>query len=248
MAKPWLYSAKIWHARYQPHEHSFSYDGFFICFPLREKATLKSKFFSVNRFNIFSYHDKDHGDGGELIAFLTGLCATRPLATDYVEILTMPRVLGYVFNPVSFIFFYNQHRDLMQVICEVNNTFGERHYYYLASEDNQKISEETELHTQKLLHVSPFFPVSGEYTFNFRITPSKKNICIDYYDNTILQLKTSLNGQAQILSDNSLFKTLLHLGWATLGVVIKIHWQAIKLWRKKTHFFHKPIPPKERVS
>jgi hypothetical protein len=156
--------------------------------------------------------------------------------------------MGYVFNPVSFWFCHNQQHQLGAVLCEVNNTFGERHYYLLHNADLSPITEHQTLCSQKVFHVSPFYPVDGEYKFQFKLKENQRYISIDYFKNNTLNLKTAISGKAISLRDRHLLTTFLSMGFATVMVVYKIHWQALKLWIKGATFHKKPSPPKSEIT
>lgn len=250
MNKPWLYRGTIAHNRLLPKKHSFSYPAFFICFPLDEKQKLRSTFFSVNRFNLFSYYESDHGDGGDGEKWARKILQESGVfnATGCIEILTLPRMLGFVFNPVSFWFCHNEEKSLKAIICEVKNTFGERHYYLLTADNGDDIHDNSALTTRKVFHVSPFFEVKGHYHFKFIKSGLLRTASIDYLENEQLLLKTALTGKAQALTDHHLLALLLSLGWFTVMVVIRIHWQALKLWLKGISFHRKPAAPLKEMS
>ncbi|MDF2445227.1 MAG: hypothetical protein K0S46_463 [Moraxellaceae bacterium] len=249
MARSWLFRGKVVHTRLAPRRHGFDYPAFFLCFPMRAKAALKSRLFSLNRFNLFSYHDADHGDGGDGEAWARNLLRRHGVQADGdIWLHTLPRMLGFVFNPVSFWLCHDSRNELRAVIAEVNNTFGERHCYLLEAADGAAIRADSVLRTRKVFHVSPFFAVDGEYRFRFLFTPERRTVCIDYYRDGELTLKTAVSGQAQALDDRSLLRLFLSLGWSTLLVVLRIHWQALRLWLKGMTFHKKPLPPQEETS
>jgi DUF1365 family protein len=249
MAKPWLYIGRLVHMRQAPAFNSFSYPAFFICFPLREKAALASRCFSLNRFNLFSFHDADYGDGAGDETWARNILQAHGIeAAGEIWLHTLPRMLGFVFNPVSFWLCHDTQGQLHAVISEVRNTFGERHSYLLEAEHGAPITADTELRSRKVFHVSPFFEVSGEYHFRFRHTPGRRSISIDYWNNGALALKTAISGDVQPLTDRNLVKLFFSLGWSTLLVVLRIHRQALLIWLKGVPFHKKPMPPKENIS
>lgn len=249
MSEPWLFRGTIGHRRREPCPHGFAYPAFFICFPLDDKATLRTRLFSVNRSNLFSFHDADHGDGIDSEAWARGLLTCEGLSTidGRIWLHTMPRLFGFVFNPVSFWYCHDRAGALRAVICEVNNTFGERHCYLLTAPDGGIIGNDQELRAQKAFHVSPFFPVQGEYRFRFH-QDGERRVAIDYYEGSTLLLETALSGHPLPLCDRSLLQLLFSLGWSTLLVVLRIHWQALQLWRKGAIFHRKPLPPSKEIT
>lgn len=250
MDRQWLYRGMVSHTRLLPREHRFSYPALFICFPLQEKFHLQSRLFSLNRFNLFSYHETDHGDGKDGEAWVRGILATHNITTSdgAIYLLCLPRMLGFVFNPVSFWLCHDRSGVLRAVLCEVNNTFGERHCYLLQAADGLGINAQTDLQAQKVFHVSPFLPVRGEYHFRFQQFPDLRSASINYLEDGQLLLKTVISGRAQTLNDAHLLRLFFALGWSTVLVVLRIHWQALKLWRKGIPFHRKPHPPVQEIS
>ncbi len=170
------------------------------------------------------------------------------LAGD-VHLHTFPKVLGYVFNPVSFWYFHNEAQQCRVVLCEVNNTFGERHFYLLNKPDSTApVNKGMLLHARKEFHVSPFFPVSGRYEFRFAEGSKRTMARINYFEGAVQQLSTSVSGELVHPSTLLWSKTLLKYGWFTLAVIAKIHWQAIKLLLKGAKFHGKPAPPRQTIT
>lgn len=251
MSRPaWLYRGTVAHARLAPVLHRFRYPALFLCFPLSARAGLRSRLFSLDRFNLFSLHAADHGDGGDPETWIRGLLRQEGIqdADGEIWLLTMPRVLGFVFNPVSFWYCHDREGGLRAVLCEVSNTFGERHCYLLTAATGRCIGNDSELCTRKVFHVSPFFAVSGEYRFRFIANGTRRTVAIDYHDEGRPVLKTVITGTASALGDRELLRTFLSFGWSTLLVVLRIHWQALKLWRKNVTFHRKPEPPLQEIT
>lgn len=249
MDKNWLYRGTVVHTRLQPQRHHFRYPAFFLCFPLSRKAELRSRLFSLDRFNLFSFHEADHGDGKDGAAWVRGILARFDVAAGgEIWLQTMPRMLGFVFNPVSFWYCEDGSGLLRAVVCEVNNTFGERHCYLLTAPDGSAIVADTDLRARKIFHVSPFFDVEGEYRFHFQLHPARRTVRIDYRVKDAATLMTALTGEARPLSDGTLLGTVARLGWSTLLVVLRIHWQALRLWIKGARFHKKPLPPQQEIS
>ena len=228
-----LFKASIYHKRFFPKANKFRYSGFYIKFSIDSLQTLKSLVFSVNRFNLFSFYEKDHGyrDGSPINKWARDTLAKAGV-TDFdgkIFLQTFPRVLGYVFNPVSFWYCYKQE-ELIAVICEVNNTFGESHSYVIKNQNNN-------VTLPKEFHVSPFYDIKGDYEFDFQ----KNNfVKINYYFDNKLQLITSINGENISWNDYNLFKIFVRHPFYTIFVILFIHYQAIKLFVKKNKYFPKP--------
>jgi DUF1365 family protein len=158
-------------------------------------------------------------------------------------------VLGYVFNPVSFWFCHRADGALRAIVCEVNNTFGERHFYLL--DTGSVMHWGLQLTSKKVFHVSPFCAVEGSYRFRFMRTTQKVNNIdrecvvarIDYHDDQGPLLLTSISGRLEPLTSRSAAKAFFRHPLMTIGVITRIHWQALKLFTKRVPFFRKPLPP-----
>jgi DUF1365 family protein len=249
---------QIRHVRLRPARHAFAYAGYFVRLPLRALAArpLSSRWLAFNRRGVFSLNDRDHGDGRPLLAWLDDVLVSGGVhdADGEVWLHTFPRVLGYVFNPVSFWFAHRADGQLRAVVCEVNNTFGERHCYLLAHADGRPIADGESLDAPKAFHVSPFCRVQGGYRFRFLLTRPSADAAprwigrIDYDDGDGPLLLTSVSGALQPLSDRALLRALIAYPAFTFGVIARIHWQALKLWLKRVPFISKPQPPELHVT
>lgn len=250
MNKPWLFKGKVGHARLGDVTNAFAYDSLFIYFPIHRRRELASKLFGYNRWRLFSYYDADHGDGGDPEQWIRHILKSQQIdfADGDVYLHALPRILGFVFNPVSFWYCHDRAQQLRAVLCEVNNTFNERHCYLLTADDHGVITEKTTLRCEKIFHVSPFYPVNGHYEFQFAQHADFRRVQIDYWQKSHLALKTHVSGHAMPLTDSNLLKLFGQLGWTTITVVTRIHWQALKLWRKGVSFHRKPTPPSLEIS
>lgn len=238
-----LFRASIYHKRMRPRINEFSYTGLYIKFSLEDMVSLKSIFFSVNRFNLFSFYEKDHGprDGTPLDVWGRGILEQAGIAQfkGRFELQTFPRMFGYVFNPVSFWYCYEQNK-LVAVICEVNNTFGESHCYVV------KINEEQDIYIlPKEFHVSPFYAIKGYYQFNFS---KKDSVSIHYCFEDKIQLITVIKGEEVGWNDRLLLSHFFQYPFFTIYVVFLIHLQAFKLFIKKNKFYSKPNRPKKDLT
>jgi DUF1365 family protein len=206
--------------------------------------------FSRHRRNLTSLYDLDHGGApkaGRGVAWVREVLRAHGLAEAVVDImlLAQPRVMGHVFNPVSFWLGYDGDGGLRVVIPEVSNTFGDRHSYICAHDDLRVISKSDTLKAAKIFHVSPFQPIEGDYTFRFDITDDHVGIWIDYTSPKGGLLAT-LTGRRKPLSNRSILRASLRRPFGSRRVLGLIHWQAIKLWWKGAKFrAHTPPPPKE---
>lgn len=240
MVKSWLFEGQVNHERLKPFRHQFLYKVFYLRFPISKMNELKSVFFSVNSFNLFSIYEKDYLDGSDrsLVAKIKDVfLAEGIIVKGEIELQTFPRILGYGFNPVSFWRIYDENKKLQYVLAEVNNTFGDRHYYLIEDPKYNHMHQ-----SFKQFHVSPFFDIKGEYHFGF--TPKK--VTINYFDsdNQDYFFKSSIT---EIKSMNFEGKNLLRIFFKypffSFMVIYRIHWQALKLYLKKAEFFTRPNPP-----
>jgi uncharacterized protein len=243
-----LGSGVVRHRRLRPHEHVFAYPTYFMLLPLRRLRDQPEPALARNRFGLLSFHDRDHGDGrGDALAWIEELLAAEGIADADGEVWLQcyPRVLGYVFKPVSFWYCHRADGSLAAVVAEVNNTFGERHCYLLAGPE---LAWGRELSARKVFHVSPFCDVQGQYRFRFLRTADRTVARIDHDDDQGPLLLTSVSGTLQPLSAAAQRRAFFGMPLMTLGVIARIHWQALRLWRKRVPFFRKPEPPQRFVT
>lgn len=209
------------------------------------------RFFSRNRGNLASLHDIDHGgapgQGRGAIWAREVLEAHQVRARGRLLLLAQPRFLGHVFNPVSFWLAHDEQDNLVAVIAEVTNTFGDRHSYLCHKPDGSPINASDRLQATKIFHVSPFQPVEGGYEFRFDIRPDKIGIWIDYTQKSGGLIAT-LTGPRKPISNTSILRSLLRRPFGSRRVLALIHWQALKLWWKGSRYRTRPEPPLEEVS
>ncbi|MEJ7138233.1 DUF1365 domain-containing protein [Amphibiibacter pelophylacis] len=236
---PQLFLGRVMHRRLRPRDHVFHYPTFFVQLPLRRLDEARCAVFGVGRWNLLSFQPRDHGprDGSALDAWMDGLLRERGLPVDGDIVLhTMPRILGYAFNPVSFWYCHDAQGALRAVLAEVRNTFGQRHNYLLHHADGRAIQPGDELTADKALHVSPFNQIQGGYRFRFERDTQRPVAWIDYDDDQGPLLQTALAGRASGWSVRALLGALARMPMMTLGVVARIHWQALILWIKGVPF------------
>jgi DUF1365 family protein len=207
------------------------------------------RLFSRNRFNLFSFYDRDHGDGSNLRAYVDGLLRAAGMTPDggAVRLLCSPRVLGYVFNPISTYFCYRRDGTLGAILYEVNNTFGQRHSYFIpvAAGDDQGV-----IHQQcdKAFYVSPFMDMAMRYSFHV-IPPQKKVVLgIQAADEGGTMLTATFSGRRRELSDRALSRIFFTYPLLTLKIIGGIHWEALKLLLKGVRLRQRPALPAQPVS
>jgi uncharacterized protein len=252
-AVPHIGTGQVRHTRLRPVRNQFAYPTYFLMLPLRSLRAQPCAALHRNRFGLLSFADRDHGDGGpDCLAWLDALLAAEGIAdaTGEVWLHCYPRVLGHTFKPVSFWYCQRADGSLSAIVVEVNNTFGERHCYLL---HGPQLALGRELRANKALHVSPFCSVQGEYRFRFMHTgwPGQASpqaaprtvVRIDHDNADGPLLQTSVSGTLAPLTPHSARHAFWGMPLMTLGVVVRIHWQALKLWVKHVPFFKKPAPP-----
>lgn len=236
------------HARRGRLKNAFRYR---VDYVLTSPAVRGPALLSHNRFNLWSLRDRNyggergHGDGAE---WFKSVLRERGCPSQNVQILllTQPAFLWFQFNPVSF-WIALIEGEPCAFVAEVNNTFGHRHCYFCAWDDFRPISYDLPMHATKLMHVSPFQKVEGEYSFNFGLTADAVNILISYKNGDEGVIAT-LAGKRQVASNGSLLRAAVARPAGGVRVLALIYWQAFKLWRKKAPFLRKPAPPQDLVS
>lgn len=238
-----LYECTIMHNRREKTERKFYYKYFMFYLDLDEIDEIASKFFlfSRNRFNVFSFRDRDHiaiskpGVKENILKYLD-----EQHYKDRVKkimLLTNVATMGYNFNPVSFYYCFDEENNPVCVVPEVGNTFGELKPFFIGQE---KLSENTfENMKQKNFYVSPFIEHDVFFKFILGVPDENLKIKIDDYKEGNRIFITSLNGKKKKLSNSSLLFYFLKYPFVTLKVISAIHLQALILVIKKINYFRK---------
>ncbi|MEM9575375.1 MAG: DUF1365 domain-containing protein [Pseudomonadota bacterium] len=209
------------------------------------------RLFARNGRGLTGLRDEDHGGppgGGKGAAWVREVLEQHQIRdVAKIELLAQPRVLGHVFNPVSFWLCRRGDGALITVIAEVTNTFGDRHSYLCAHPDHRPIEPADTLRATKIFHVSPFQPVEGGYAFRFDITDKRIGIWIDY-SRSDGGLIATLTGQRKPLTNRSILRAAVRRPLGARRVLALTHWQALKLWLKGAVYRARPKPPAEEVS
>ena len=244
----YIYKGFVSHYRFYPKLHKFKYRIFSLLINLEELDDIskKTKLFSINKFNLFSFFYKDHTHEpyGHPLFWAKKIFTNIGLysSDDRIFILCYPRILGYVFNPLTTYFCIDINNNIKAIIYEVHNTFGDRHSYVTKYNNiNEKVD--------KLFHVSPFFKIEGEYEFDTKLRGKSLKIEIKYYKNDKTNLLNAIfYGEQSKFSDKYLLLCFFLYPLMTLKVIYSIHFQALLLWIKGIKFFNRPIPSKDIIS
>ena len=246
----------IMHHRLTPKVNRFFYKIFYLCLDVSSLENLNGLMLGFQKFRPYTLRHKDYGfqDGSPIHSWLNKVIKTYGLKDHKVYLITMPRVMGYGFNPISFWLFFDENSNLQSVIADVNNTFGENHHYLIQDKEGGKISPHKHYEAEKVFHVSPFMPVMGTYSFrfmvpiNFEETNAPMGFWIDYAIDGEKVLLTSMTGKFKPLTQPRLLKSLIHYPFMAILVIVRIHYQALKLWMKGIRYYPKPQPPKENMT
>ncbi len=243
---------RTFHGRRGAVENAFSYGVDYLL--LDAEADLPGgPLFRRNGRGLTSLHDIDHGGTpgqGRGTAWVRDILDVHQLAhvaKGRIRLLAQPRVMGHVFNPVSFWLVDDGEGRLVVVIAEVTNTYGDRHSYLCYREDLGPITRSDVLTAQKVFHVSPFQPIAGGYTFRFDIREDRVGIWIDFSEGEG-GLYATLTGKAEPMTATSILGAALRRPLGSRRVLGLIHWQALKLWWKGARWNVRPEPPADEVT
>jgi DUF1365 family protein len=227
-----IYEGWVMHRRLRPRHHHFQYRVFSMLLELGELAALDRRLalFKYNRWGLFSFRDRDHGDGRPLKVWLDDLLAQHGIdAKGARRVLCYPRILGFVFNPISVWFCDDEEGRLKAIVYEVHNTYDERHAYVLPVGTDSELVRHG---CSKEFYVSPF--LSSDCRYQFRVRPPGRKVAIVIQEEEAGDptLTASFAGEHRTLNDGMLAKMLLRYPLMTLKVVVAIHFEAVRLMLK----------------
>lgn len=248
-----LYVGAVTHRRLRPRPHRLRYRVFSLLLDLDEIPAIAARLrlLSHRRFNLFGFDERDHADGSG--APLRGwvdrqlAAAGIDLEAGPIRLLAMPRVLGYGFNPLSVYFCHHRDGRLLALLHEVHNTYGERHTYLIpvtTPESPDAIRQDC----AKAFHVSPFMAMNMRYEFRVRAPDDALNIVIRGTDADGPVIVASMAAERRELTDMALLRAFLRTPLLSLKVILGIHWEALRLWRKGLRLHTRPPPPAQAVS
>ena len=247
----YIYTGSVIHKRFKPKIHSFNYKVFSLLIDLSEIDLLNKnlKIFSHNKFNIISFFNKDHGprDGSSLKNWVVNNLKINNIQTNdiQIKILCYPRIFGYVFNPLSVFYVYDKNSDLISILYEVKNTFGEQHTYIFKTKKENNLIQHV---CKKKFHVSPFIHMNCVYFFRLLKPGNKISVIIDVQDPEGKILYTSQDGIKSELNNNNLITSYLKHPLMTFKIIMAIHFEAFKLWIKRIKFIKKDIKIRNNIS
>ena len=251
MINSFIYNGQVIHKRFKPKVHSFKYNVFSLLIDLSELEILDKKvnFFSFNKFNLISFYEKDHGerDGSSLAEWVHKNLKKNNITIENIKIkiLCYPRIFGFVFNPLSVFYVYNLNDNLISILYEVKNTFGEQHTYLFRVEKDANLIQNS---CAKKFHVSPFIEMNCHYFFRLLKPGNKISVIIDQYDNSDKILYASQDGVRTDFNTKCLIKSYLKHPIMTFKIIIAIHYEAFKLWTKGIKFVKKKINIKNNIT
>ncbi len=234
-----LYVGRVMHERLQPKRHRFVYRVFTMLLDIDRLAELdrRLRFFSVERANLFTFCNRDHGprDGRPLRPWAEAHLREAGISETPVRLLllAMPRMVGYVFNPLSIYYALDSHDRPFAIIYEVKNTFGEQHAYVLPIEQHDRGAEAIRQHCAKSFYVSPFIEAKAGYSFRLNRPGERLAVLIRETDTAGPLLTAALTGKRQPLTDGRLLRLACWYPFLTYKVILAIHIEALQLWLKR---------------
>ena len=238
-----LYEGRVFHSRKIPKRHKFKYKVFYIHLNIKKlKEKSKYNFLSFNKYNLFSIYEKDHGPRAceDLDFWLRNLLKKNGISNNIKNIflLSYPRVLGYVFNPLSIYTCLDKSNNIVAQVYEVHNTFKQRYFYIVRSSFEKKNHN---LIYKKKFHVSPFMSMKGSYKFKSYLKNQNITFIVDYLSNDE-NIIASFTGREKKLNSYNLFILFFKIPLMTLKIILGIHMEAIILYFKGLSYFKCPKP------
>lgn len=238
-----LYFGAVVHRRLKPTSHRLRYRVFSMLLNLDSVDGLRLRLFSKNRFNLFSFDERDFGVGeGDVAAAVRRIAAGEHVdASGPLLLLFYPRILGFAFNPLAVYYLHDRRGRPSAMLYEVRNTFGEKHFYFIPVDPGQDVVRQE---ADKAFYVSPFMDMKQRYRFSLTQPGDRIAVAIRQSDAEGPVLDASFTGFAHPLDDATLLKAFFLYPLMTAKVVAGIHWEALKLFLKGVRY----VPQTERHS
>ena len=249
-----LYFGRVMHKRLIPFRHRLDFRIFslFVDLDALPRLSRRLRLFSHNRWNVFSFMDRDHGprDGSALRPWLDTQLNDAGIDLDGgpVRLLCFPRILGYVFNPLTIWFCHHSSGRLTAVLYEVSNTFGERHSYLIPVDAGHEAGKTVRQSCDKRFYVSPFITMNATYHFRLAEPDERLSVLIRQWTDDGELLIAAQTGTRATLRDRSLMRAFISFPLMTLKVIAAIHWHAFRLWRKGATVEPRPDAPADPVT
>jgi DUF1365 family protein len=246
-----IYQGEVMHQRFFEASYRFRYRVFSLLLDIDriDEAVSRSRVFSRNRFNLVSFFDKDHLPEGQsgLRAWVERVLSEGGIDGSRLRIrlLCFPRILGWVFNPLSLWYCENADGEPVAIVAEVRNTFGERHCYLLQPSQEGWPLRQT---CNKDFHVSPFISMDAAYEFRLSKPAERLGVVIREFQRNELMLVATQTGRRRPFGSAELMRQLARVPFQTLKVLAAIHWHALRIWLQGQRFHRKPEPPLDEVS
>ena len=243
-----IYAGRVLHHRFHPKTHRLVYRVFSLLIDLDELAALDRDLpmFSWNRWNVLSFHNRDHGDrdAGDLKTYAHRICREAGTTAELgrVELLCYPRLWGYVFNPLSVYYCYDTAGRVAAIIYEVRNTFGESHSYVLPNSREDGVLRHE---CAKKFYVSPFMSMDADYRFRVHPPGPRMNLAIRQSSGGRTMLNAAFVGERRALTSSNLARVVAQNPLMTLKVIGGIHWEALKMWGKGFSYYRRGSPPRQ---
>ena len=249
-----LYFGQVIHQRLRPKRHFLKYRVFWMLLDLDEVEDhcRRLRLFSLGRFNLVSFDPRRHGDGSDMSLREQMLIwldrAGLDIGDGPIRLLTMPSILGYVFNPISVYYCHYTDGRLAALIYEVTSTFGVRHSYVVPLSDRDSGKSVFKQAASKALYVSPFMDMDMDYVFRGHVPSERLDLAIEGRDADGVLIQAVMAAQRRPLNDRNLLSAVVMFPLLTFKVVAAIHWEALKLWLKGVALTRQPAPPKQAAS
>ena len=247
----YIYTGTVIHKRFKPKVHSFNYSVFSLLIDLSEIDLMNNnlRIFSYNKFNIVSFYSKDHGprDGSSLRNWVIENLKKNNIEIEGIQIklLCYPRIFGYVFSPLSVFYIYNKNSELISILYEVKNTFGEQHTYIFKTKKNENLIQHI---CKKKFYVSPFIKMDCIYFFRLLKPGNRVSVIIDLQDQEGKILFASQDGEKSELNNKNLIRSYIKHPLMSFKIIVAIHFEAFKLWSKGIKFIKKKIKIKNNIT